>query len=105
MSLEKYWKALFRKYYLSVAFRHMRGTEKNINRIINMLFPDEKTFPPCSAESFEKSKNKEKMLSSQATGLDIDTEKLLLLISNNGCNYVGSGSDKRNNSGDDSHCE
>lgn len=100
-AFEKKQKEHSRIHHLTVAFRHMRGAEKTINRIVNKLFPDVTTFAPAPMELFEKNPEKEKMLASLGAGIDYQAEKLLCLIEANGCNYVGSNSEGSDNSGND----
>lgn len=84
--------------YLAI-FRHIRGVERNINCIFNMLFPERKTLPLASCEAFENNQNKRTELVSYAVGVDYLVESLLNSIKEKGCDYVGNNREGSNDDG------
>lgn len=77
-------------FHLKVAYRHIRGTERTINRIIETMFPEEKILRgEISDEEFEKKTKKEEIVASYATGMDYLAERLERLIRENGYNDIG----------------
>lgn len=89
-------------FHLKVAYRHIRGAERTINRIIEAVFPGEKIHRgSLSDEEFDMKENKEEIVASYATGMDYLVERLENLIQSNGYNNIGNNGNQSNSSGND----